>query len=212
MGRRRTDPGRRPVPAPLVLAAAYLAGAVPFSGLAARWRAGTDLRDVDNGTVSGTGLYTVAGFGPLAVAGSLDVAKGALGPLLAGRERPYLAAAAGSLAVAGHNWSPFLGGAGGRGISPSLGALGILAPEGTATLLGGLAGGRLLKRTALVSLFALLVLGPLLAVRRGRAGLAAWAGVATPMLAKRLAGNRPGGRLSAAVLRERLLYDREPAA
>ena len=60
--------------------------------------------------MSGTALYRVAGFTPLAVAGVLDVAKGAVGPLLAGRDRPVLAAVAGGAAVAGHNWSPWLRG------------------------------------------------------------------------------------------------------
>ena len=62
-----------------------------------------DLRDVGTGTVSGTALYHVAGFGPLALAGVCDVAKGAVGPLLAGSDRPELAAVAGGVAVAGHN-------------------------------------------------------------------------------------------------------------
>jgi glycerol-3-phosphate acyltransferase PlsY len=53
----------------MVLASAYLAGSVPFSGLAARLVAGVDLRDHGTGTVSGTGLYEVAGFVPLALAG-----------------------------------------------------------------------------------------------------------------------------------------------
>ncbi|MBM3693235.1 MAG: hypothetical protein FJW77_08100 [Actinobacteria bacterium] len=41
-----------------------------------------------NGTVSGTALYRVAGFPALSVAGILDVAKGAVGPVLAGG-RPW---------------------------------------------------------------------------------------------------------------------------
>ena len=69
-----------------VLAAAYIAGAIPFSNLMARRRRGVDLRSVGSGTVSGTSLYQVAGFGALAAAGVCDVAKGSVGPLLAGRE------------------------------------------------------------------------------------------------------------------------------
>ena len=75
-------------PPAVVVASSYLAGAVPFSNLTARRTRGVDLRDVGNGTVSGTALYQVAGFGPLALGGVLDVAKGAVGPLLAGRDRP----------------------------------------------------------------------------------------------------------------------------
>jgi glycerol-3-phosphate acyltransferase PlsY len=207
----------RHLPAPAVLAASFAAGAVPWSGLAARLVAGADLRRVGSGTVSGTGLYGVAGFGPLAVAGSLDVAKGAVGPLLAGPGRPLLAAASAGAAVAGHNWSPFLGGAGGRGISPALGATLVLAPEATALLLGGLVVGRLAGETGLVSLLALAATAPLLARRRGRRGLATGVALAVPMVAKRLTGNAAPGTVArrrgcrpATVLVTRLLFDRDP--
>ena len=82
----------RRIPSLAVLAAGYVAGAVPFANIAARRRAGIDLRSHGTGTVSGTGLYEVAGFAPLAAFGVLEVAKGAVGPLLAGRHRPGLAA------------------------------------------------------------------------------------------------------------------------
>src|SRR5690242_15366317 len=137
-----------------VLLASFAAGSVPFANIASRARAGVDLRDVDNGTVSGTNLFRVAGFGPLAAAGVCDVAKGAVGPLLAGPDRPVLAAAAAGAAVAGHNWSPFLSGAGGRGISPAIGALAVTAWPGSAVLLGGLAAGRVVRQTALASFVA----------------------------------------------------------
>src|SRR2546423_13758476 len=117
-----------------VLAAAYLAGAIPFSNLIAKRRRGVDLRTIGTGTVSGTSLYEVAGFGALALAGVCDVAKGAVGPVLAGRDRPALQATACAAAVAGHNWSPFLGGAGGRGVSPAHPALAGAAPAGSGAL------------------------------------------------------------------------------
>src|SRR2546423_3252882 len=132
-----------------VLAAAYLAGAIPFSNLIAKRRQGVDLRTVGTGTVSGTSLYEVAGFGALALAGVCDIGKGAVGPVLAGRDRPGLQAAACAAAVAGHNWSPFLGGAGGRGISPAIGALGAAAPAGRAILLRRMAVRPLSRETAL---------------------------------------------------------------
>jgi glycerol-3-phosphate acyltransferase PlsY len=194
-----------------VLSLAYLAGAVPFSNLAARWLRGVDLRRVGTGTVSGTGLYRVAGFGPLAVAGSLDVAKGAVGPLLAGRDRPVLAALAGGAAVAGHDWSPFLGFAGGRGISPALGALAVNAPAGVAVLGAGLAAGRLARRTSLGCFVAYLALVPVLRRAHGRRGALAGAAVLVPILAKRLAGNAPPprGPERARVLWNRLVHDQD---
>ncbi len=203
----------RRIPGPVVLALSFAAGAIPFSGLAARLVAGVDLRYRGSGTVSGTGLYDVAGFGPLAVAGSLDVAKGALGPLLAGRDRPVLGAVAAGVTIAGHNWSPALGGAGGRGISPALGATLVLAPEGTVVLGAGLGGGRLARQSGLGTLVALVGLFPALVWRRGRAGAVLAAAVALPMVVKRLAGNQAPSRAGlGSVLACRLLFDRDPVA
>src|SRR5215207_11681746 len=66
-----------------ILVLSFVAGAIPFSYVAGRRARGVDLRRVGTGTVSGTSLYRVAGFGPMAAAGILDVAKGAAGPALA---------------------------------------------------------------------------------------------------------------------------------
>ena len=132
-----------------VLAVSFAAGSIPSSQVAARMKAGADLRTVGSGTVSGTSLYRVAGFMPLAVSGVADIAKAMVGPLLAGRNRPGLAAVAGGMAIAGHNWSPFLRGAGGRGFAPSLGALGVNAWPGVPVMLGGLVAGRAVRQTGL---------------------------------------------------------------
>ncbi len=148
----------------------------------------------------------MAGFLPLAVAGSLDVAKGAVGVALAGPERSVLRAAAAGSAIAAHNWSPWLRGAGGRGISPALGALLVSAPEGAAVLLGGLVAGRLCRQSALGTMVALAALPGVLWKRRGGGGLRLAACVVVPMVAKRLLGNE--GRLHPNEIGERLLYDR----
>ena len=195
-----------------VVAASYLVGAVPFSNLMAGRRRGVDLRTVGSGTVSGTSLYSVAGFGALATAGICDVAKGSVGPLLAGRERPALQAMACGVTVAGHNWSPFLGGAGGRGISPAIGALAATAPAGAVALLVGMTLGRLGGETAIGSLVADVTLVPLLARTDGRRGKLAGAAVVGVMVAKRLAGNAPaadGHKWRTYV--SRLVLDRDPA-
>jgi acyl phosphate:glycerol-3-phosphate acyltransferase len=210
--RPHTTPRRRPpgLPAPVVVGAAWLAGSVPFSNVAARHRADVDLRDVGTGTVSGTALYEVAGFGPLAVAGVCDVAKGAVGPLLAGRDRPVLGAVAATAGVVGHNWSPWLDGAGGRGLSVALGAFLPLAWPGTVVLALGLAGGRLRRQTGLGSFVGATLVVPVVARTHGRAGAVAGAGIVGALLAKRLAGNRPPGRRTATVYLHRLLFDHDP--
>lgn len=196
---------RRPV---TVVALSYLAGSIPFSNLMARRRAATDLRDVGTGTVSGSGLYEVAGFGALAVAGMADVAKGAVGPWLAGPDRPVLAALAAGASVGGHDWSIWLGGAGGRGISPAMGALLVRDWPGAVTLLAGLSF-KAVHATGLGGFLADLAVVPVLARTRGSAGALMGAAVVTPMLVKRLVGNRPPARHDLATYSARLVLDRD---
>lgn len=194
-----------------VVTTAWIAGSIPFSNIAAHLRAKTDLRHVGNGTVSGSSLYDVAGFGPLAVAGVCDIAKGAVGPLLAGSRRPGLAAVSSAAAVAGHNWSPFLGGAGGRGISTAMGALAVRHWPGTAVLAAGLAGGRLARQTGLGSFIADVALVPTLVWRRGRWGGLAGGAIVGLLVAKRFAGNRPPETPGWRPYLHRLLYDCDPS-
>lgn len=189
--------------------AGYGAGSIPFSNLVARRVAGVDLRSVGSGTVSGTSLYRQSGFGPLVVGGVADVAKGSVGPLVAGRDRPVAAAAAGALAVVGHNWSPWLGGAGGRGISPAMGALLVRNQPGAAVLLGGIALGRVFRSTALGALASYLALVPVLRRTRGRPGALAGGAVLVPVIVKRLLGNAPPDDRRPVVYLWRLLYDRD---
>ena len=192
----------------LVLGCAYVVGAIPFSNIAARRTRGVDLRQVGSGTVGGTALYRVAGFVPLAVAGVFDVAKGAVGPLLAG-DRPLLAATAGGAAVAGHNWSPFLRGAGGRGVAPALGALLVNAWPGTVLLLVPMIVGKWAGETGVGTLIGLVALVPVLAWLYGTSAAVAGGAVAIPMLIKRLSGNaRPVGD-PAPIYLNRLVFDRD---
>jgi len=197
-------------PAGVVIVSSYLVGAVPFSGLVARAVRGVDLREVGSGTVSGTGLFRIAGLGPLLLGGILDLAKGAVGPALAGDDRPGLRAAAAAAAVIGHDWSIFLGGAGGRGISPAMGALVVGAPEGAVALLGGLALGKAAGATSVGALLAAIGLVPLLARTRGRDGAMLAGAVVAPMLVKRILGNRPPppGRRPGVYL-VRLVFDQD---
>lgn len=199
---------REGTPAPLAVAAGFLTGSLPLTNLAARRLRGVDLRSTGSGTVSGTALYRLAGFGPLAAVGTLEVAKGTVGPALAGGGRPATAALAAAAAVVGHNWSPLLRGAGGRGLSPGIGALLVVAPEGAALVLSGMTLGRLMGETALGTFIALVALGPVLTVTRGGRGLADAAAVAAPIVAKRILGNgRPEGGWGRTTLTSRLMFD-----
>jgi glycerol-3-phosphate acyltransferase PlsY len=145
----------------------------------------------------------------LVVVGLLELGKGALGPALAGAGHPWAAALAGGAAVTAHNWSPWLGGAGGRGISPAMGALLPVAPAGSLLLLAGLAAGKLAGETALGCLVADAALLPVLGRVYGRRGWLAAGAVLAPMMAKRLVGNGPPARQPAPVYLWRLLFDRD---
>lgn len=193
-----------------ILVLSFVVGAIPFTYVAARRARGVDLRRVGTGTVSGTSLYRVAGFLPMASAGILDVAKGAAGPALAmAAGHPALAAVAGGAAVVGHNWSPFLRGAGGRGISPALGALLVVAWPGTVMLLVGMILGKVFGETAVGALVAEVALTPVLAVTHGAVGAIAGISIAIPMLVKRIVGNAPAKPPRGQTYRNRILYDRD---
>ena len=193
-----------------IVIVAFVLGAIPFSNLMAQSVSGTDLRNVGTGTVSGTALYRIAGFTPLAVGGIMDVAKATPGVLAAG-SAPLLGALAAAASVAGHNWSPFLGGAGGRGTSPAMGALAVMFWPGTVLLLAGLGFGRLARQTALVSFLALPAV-PVLALLLGDGdGALAGSLVVALMAIKRLCANNsmpPAGRRARVLLR-RLLFDND---
>jgi acyl phosphate:glycerol-3-phosphate acyltransferase len=193
-----------------ILVLSFVAGAIPFSYVAGRRARGVDLRRVGTGTVSGTSLYRVAGFGPMAAAGILDVAKGAAGPALAmAAGHPAVAALAGGVAVAGHNWSPFLRGAGGRGISPALGALLVVAWPGTVMLLAGMILGKAFGETAVGALVAEVALTPVLGVTHGAVGALAGVAIAIPMLVKRVVGNAAAPPPRRRTYLNRILYDRD---
>ena len=195
----------------LILGCSYLVGAIPFSNIAARRTRGVDLRHVGSGTVGGTALYRVAGFVPLAVAGVFDVSKGAVGPALAG-DRPFLAAAAGGAAVAGHNWSPFLRGAGGRGVAPALGALLVNAWPGAVLLLVAMIVGKWAGETGVGTLVALVALVPVLGWAYGTSAAVAGGAVAAPMLIKRVTGNGPPVADPPTTYLNRLIFDRDDRA
>ncbi|GIH29133.1 hypothetical protein Aph01nite_74430 [Acrocarpospora phusangensis] len=138
----------------------YFAGAVPFSQLVSRRNYGVDLRFVGTGTVSPLNLSHVAGARPAVLAGALEGAKGTLGPLLVGADRPGYAALAGALAVTGHLWSPFLRGAGGRGLATATGALLVVVWPAAAVMCTGLVAGVLVRRLVQAMSVALFALVP----------------------------------------------------
>ncbi|MBK9711100.1 MAG: glycerol-3-phosphate 1-O-acyltransferase PlsY [Kouleothrix sp.] len=114
----------------LLIAAAYLAGSIPFSFLVARAR-GVDLRTVGSGNVGGANVWRSCGFGPFIVAAALDILKGTLptlGALLLLPGRPIATVLVGLGAILGHTFPLFLKFKGGKAVATSTGVLLALFP------------------------------------------------------------------------------------
>ena len=118
----------------LALIVGYLAGSFPSGIVYGRLMRGVDVRQVGSGKTGATNVLRSLGLRFAIAVGATDVLKGLLPVVLAlwlvGT--PLAAVAAGFGAVAGHNWSIFLGFFGGRGVATSVGAFLPMAPIPTA--------------------------------------------------------------------------------
>ncbi|GMA16146.1 glycerol-3-phosphate acyltransferase [Deinococcus metallilatus] len=114
------------LPAVLV---AYLIGSIPAAAWVARLR-GVDIRKVGSGNSGATNVLRSLGTGPALAVAVFDILKGAIAVWLAhalGLD-PAWAALCGVAAVIGHNFSPFLGFRGGKGVATSFGTMLALDP------------------------------------------------------------------------------------
>lgn len=115
----------------LLTVGAYLLGSVPTSYIAGRLLKGVDIRDYGSGTVSGSNVFHSVARWAVVPVGIFDVSKG-LAPVavaaLVLHSTMWAQGVVGLAAIAGHNWSIFLGFSGGRGLSTMIGALAIVAP------------------------------------------------------------------------------------
>jgi glycerol-3-phosphate acyltransferase PlsY len=122
--------------ATLALVLAYLIGSVPVGVLAAKLVKGINVRDVGSGRTGSTNVYRAAGPWGMGLTCLGDAIKG-ISAIAIARLVAMLAAAlvpdatwfnwieplAGIAAVAGHNWSIFLGFKGGAGTVTTVGVL-----------------------------------------------------------------------------------------
>ena len=150
--------------APALLLASFLIGSVPF-GLILGRLLGVDVRRHGSGNIGATNVGRAAGRAAGIVTLLLDGAKGAMGSglAMAAGLGPAWAAACGGAAVAGHCWTPWLAGKGGKGVATLIGAFAVL--DTPAAALGGVAFGVALGWTRVEAIASLaLSLGLLLAV------------------------------------------------
>lgn len=108
----------------LFFASSYLLGSLPFGVWIARMY-GVDILRVGSGNPGATNVQRAVGKGPGLAVFALDVLKGLIPAVVAGKmfQSAEIAGAAGLCAVLGHCLSPFLSFRGGKGISTGLGAL-----------------------------------------------------------------------------------------
>jgi glycerol-3-phosphate acyltransferase PlsY len=121
-----------PLPALLIIAAAFFLGSIPTGYLVARTR-GIDIRQHGSGNIGATNVLRTLGK-PLGIfVFVIDALKGFaavwLTQFLAAAPLPeWLPVAAAVAAIVGHNYTPWLGFRGGKGIATSAGVLLALMP------------------------------------------------------------------------------------
>lgn len=106
----------------------YLFGSIPFGFLIGRMKK-VDLRRHGSGNIGATNAFRVLGRQLGFVVFFCDVAKGFIPALIGASFAPGWGVAAGLAAVAGHNWSIFLGFRGGRGVATAAGVALALIPK-----------------------------------------------------------------------------------
>lgn len=146
----------------LALGYAYLVGAVPTAYLVGRWTRGIDLRRYGSGNVGASNAAQHVGKGAFVLVSAFDALVKGCGSVLVARalgQGLELQALAGLLAAIGHNWSPYIGFSGGRGLIVAVGSLLVLSLELAAVSLAvGVLLGRAFRNVALWSGIALLLL------------------------------------------------------
>jgi glycerol-3-phosphate acyltransferase PlsY len=172
--------------AAIVVLLAYFIGALPFGLLVGRLAGGVDLREQGSGRTGATNALRTVGVAGAVITFLLDLGKGVLAVLLVGwlydagppGSPPWVAAAAGVAAVAGHIRSVFIGLRGGRGVATFTGTMLATAPWAVAILVPVVL--LIVWRWRFVSLGSLIgtLLAPLVTAGLALLGQATWQGVA----------------------------------
>lgn len=139
----------------LYVVLAYLIGSFPSAFIYTRlFGGGRDIRAVGSGNVGGMNTLRNVGILPGVLTGVTDLSKGILAVWLAGRlfagDQAIMGASAVAV-VAGHNWMPWLGFRGGKGIGASAGGLVVLHPWALAPVIALYGAGMVVLRDSYVS-------------------------------------------------------------
>ena len=114
----------------LLIPLVYILGSIPWGYMITKVRQGVDIRTYGSGGIGTSNVLRTAGPRLATFVLILDWSKGVLAILLARAITDSAVAemAAGLVALAGHNWSPFLGFKGGRGIATGGGSVLLISP------------------------------------------------------------------------------------
>ena len=114
------------VEAILLIVGAYLVGSIPSAFILMRYLKGVDIRSYGSGNAGATNVMVHAGWWTGLALGTFDsLVKGTL-PVVVARLYDHglgVQAAAGLVAIIGHNWSPALRFTGGRGVATAIGVV-----------------------------------------------------------------------------------------
>jgi acyl phosphate:glycerol-3-phosphate acyltransferase len=139
----------------LYVVIAYLIGSFPSAYIYTRlFSGGRDIRAVGSGNVGGMNTFRNVGALAGVLTGLTDLGKGVLAVWLAGvlfARDPVVMGAAAIAVVAGHNWMPWLGFRGGKGIGATAGSLIVLQPWALAPVIVLYAIGLLLTKDSYAS-------------------------------------------------------------
>lgn len=119
------------MPIPLLIAVScvvsYLLGAIPTGYIAGRLLKNIDIRGHGSKNMGATNVFRTLGKKAGTIVLLIDILKGVLPVVISGGlfglSQPIFLVLMGVIAVAGHNWTIFLGFKGGKGVATSLGVL-----------------------------------------------------------------------------------------
>jgi glycerol-3-phosphate acyltransferase PlsY len=123
----------------LLLVTSYFLGAIPFSYIAGKLLRGIDLREHGSGNLGAANTFRVLGKGAAVPVLLADIGKGYLAVKLVGlyglEGYEYMLIAA-LVVIIGHNYSMFVGFAGGKGVGTTAGTFLAMAPCAVLVCLG----------------------------------------------------------------------------
>ncbi len=114
----------------LMLVGAYLLGSIPAAYLGVKWFKGEDIRKLGTGNVGSANVARTTSKWLAIPVALFDIGKGALAFWIAGLIGLSVGQqmAVGFMAIAGHNWSVFIGFRGGKGMVTTLGITAAISP------------------------------------------------------------------------------------